>query len=236
VTLTTLGYAFIGGLLPSLFWLYFLLKEDASHPEPKRLIALAFVAGMAAVPLAIPFEQYMRMNLTGTLPILTAWALIEEVLKYGMAALFILWRHAVDETPDYVIYLITVALGFAAAENMLFLVTPLVDGHLATTIFTGDVRFLGSTLLHVVSSAAIGFSLAFSSSYHPIGRASVAALGLILAVALHTAFNMLIMNQGTSTTLAAFSLIWMVAVVFLAVFEVLKYFQYRNPFNTTRPL
>ena len=54
MTLTTLGYAFLGGLLPSLIWLYFLLKEDSRCPEPRTLIALTFVAGMVAVPFALP--------------------------------------------------------------------------------------------------------------------------------------------------------------------------------------
>jgi len=236
VTLTTLGYAFFGGLLPSFVWLYFLLKEDARHPEPKSLIALTFVAGMLAVPLALPFEQYARAHLAGDLPVFTAWALIEETLKYAVVASLILWRRAVDEAPDYVIYMITVALGFAAAENMLFLLAPLADGNIANGIFTGDVRFLGSSLLHVVASAAIGFSLAFSSRSRPFVRMASASFGLILAIVLHAAFNMLIINPGTSTTLAAFSLVWAVAVVFFAAFEVLKYFQYRNfPPNTFSP-
>lgn len=245
MTFTTLGYAFLGGLLPSLIWLYFLLKEDAAHPEPKTLIAFTFIAGMAAVPLAILPEQWACMHFsvsqicdTRSIGIKTVvtWALIEEVLKYAMAAVFILWRNAVDEAPDYVIYMITVALGFASAENMLFLMTPLSDGQIASSFFTGDIRFLGSTLLHVMASAAIGFALAFSDWSHPLGRTAAAAAGLILAIALHTAFNTLIINQGTSTTLAAFFLIWMVAIVFLAAFEVLKYFQYRKFSNTTRPL
>lgn len=233
MTFTTFGYAFLGGLLPSFIWLYFLLKEDAQHPEPKKLIALAFIAGMVAVPLALPFEQYAKAHLSGSLPILTAWALVEEVLKYGMAAIFILWRNAVDEAPDYVIYMLTVALGFAAAENMLFLFTPILSGQLATSIFTGNVRFIGSTLLHVVASGAIGFSLAFSARSRPATRVTAAALGLILAIVLHTAFNALIITPGASTTLAAFFLVWVVAVIFFAAFEVLKYFQYRNFSNST---
>lgn len=228
MTSTTLGYAFLGGLLPSFIWLYFLLKEDAQHPEPKKLIAFAFIAGMLAVPIALPLEHYAKAYLSVDSSVLIAWALIEELLKYGMAAIFILWRNAVDEAPDYVIYMLTVALGFAAAENMLFLLAPLLDGQLVTTLFTQNIRFLGSTLLHVVASASIGFALAFSTRDGPLGRASAGALGLILAIALHTAFNMLIINQGTSTTLTAFFLVWMVAVVFFAAFEVLKYFQYRN--------
>ena len=233
MTSTTLGYAFLGGLLPSFIWLYFLLKEDAAHPEPKTLIAFAFIAGMAAVPFALPLEQYAKAHLTGDFSVLTSWALIEEMLKYGVAAAFILWRNAVDEAPDYVIYMLTVALGFAASENMLFILAPLLDGHFVTGLFTGNVRFLGSTLLHVIASASIGFAFAFSARSRPAVRMTAAALGLILAIALHTAFNTLIINQGASTTLTAFFLVWMVAVVFFAAFEVLKYFQYRNLSNKT---
>lgn len=229
MTFTALGYVFLGGLLPAFIWLYFLLQEDAAHPEPKTIIALAFVAGMGAVPFVIPLEQFARASLVGGISVLTAWALIEEVIKYVMAAAFIFWRPAVDEAPDYVIYMVTVALGFAAAENMLFLLTPVSGGNLASSIFTGDVRFIGSTLLHVFASSAIGFALAFSDASRPTVRIMAAACGLILAIALHTTFNALIITQGTSTTLAAVFLVWVAAVVFFAAFEVLKFFQYRNP-------
>ncbi|MSU74366.1 PrsW family intramembrane metalloprotease [Candidatus Kaiserbacteria bacterium] len=234
MTSTTLGYAFLGGLLPSLIWLYFLLKEDAAHPEPKSLIAFAFIVGIIAVPLALPLEHYARAHLSGNLAILTSWSLVEEFLKYAVAALCIFWRNAVDEAPDYVIYMITVALGFAAAENMLFLSTPLSSGDIASSVFTGNLRFLGSTLLHVVASASVGFALAFSATYTPVKRMIAAALGLILATALHTAFNGLIIYPGTSTAFAAFFLIWLVVVVFFATFEILKYVQYRTFTNYNR--
>ena len=233
MTFTTIGYAFLGGLLPSFIWLYFLLKEDSRCPEPRKVIFYAFLAGMAAVPIALPLELFAQKHILGQFEYVTAWALIEESLKYAMAAAFILWRHAVDEAPDYVIYMITVALGFASAENMLFLLAPLADGHIASSFLTGDVRFLGATLLHVVASASIGFAFAFSKEFFPARRVVAAALGLILAIALHTAFNMLIINGGTSITFAAFFLVWTTAVIFFAAFEVLKYFQYRNlPTNT----
>ena len=240
---TTLGYAFLGGLLPSIIWLYFLIKEDSRHPEPKRLITFAFVAGMLAVPLALPLQQWScgRLIVEGSacfsqqygFSTLLFWALIEEVLKYIMAATFILWRRAVDETPDYVIYMITVALGFAAAENTLFLVQSLSEGLFAHAVLTGNLRFLGSTLLHVIASATIGLTFAFSARYSPPARTLAAATGLILAIALHTGFNSLIILQGTSSPLSAFFLVWMGAVVIFAAFEVLKYFQYRNFPNPT---
>lgn len=228
----TLGYALIGGLLPSFIWLYFLLKEDAQHPEPKKLIALAFVTGMAAVWLALPLEQYAKAHIQGGFAVLTAWALIEEFLKYAMAAIFLLWRHAVDEAPDYVIYMLTVALGFAAAENILFIAAPMLDGRIVNSFLTGNVRFLGSTLLHVVASAAVGFSFAFTVGSQHVIRMMAAAFGLILAITLHTTFNALIISQGANTTLTAFFLVWVVAVVFFAAFEILKYTQSRSTANS----
>jgi len=240
-----LGYAFIGGLLPSIIWLYFLLKEDARHPEPKSMIVYAFVAGMLAVPIAFPLEQWacgqFSLQAMAACPsssysayTIISWALIEEVLKYVMAAAFILWRRAVDESPDYVIYMITVALGFASLENMLFLLETLTHNPIAEALVVANLRFLGSTLLHVVASAAIGLTFAFSAKFRPPARTLAAAIGLILAIALHAGFNTLIIMQSTSDgsnaslALGAFFLVWSGAVVMFAAFEVLRYFQYRN--------
>lgn len=244
MTGTTLGYAFLGGLLPSFIWLYFLLKEDASHPEPKHIIALAFIAGMVGVYFALPLEQWSCASLAidpltpcttqlNNYNVIVSWALIEEVIKYIMAATFILWRRAVDESPDYVIYMITVALGFAAAENTLFLIAPLEKGQFLMGVITGNLRFLGSTLLHVVASAAIGLTFAFSANLRPPIRTAAAALGLILAIALHVAFNTFIIKQDGSSMLSALFLVWSGVVVIFAAFEVLKFFQYRNFPNKT---
>lgn len=233
MTFSTLGYVFIGGFLPSFIWLYLLLKEDTRCPEPRGAIALAFIVGMAAVALAIFPEQYVASTFHNQFSVVIAWATIEEFLKYAVAAAFIFWLSAVDESPDYVIYMITVALGFAAAENTLFVLSPLLSGNIATGLNVGDLRFLGSTLLHVSASAAVGFSLAFSVNAKPFERVLAAAFGLILAITLHTTFNAIIMNASGSRSLTAFFLVWSAVVAVFAAFEVLKFFRYRNlPPNT----
>jgi len=101
-------------------------------------------------------------------------------------------------------------------------VSSLSDGNLLHGFFTGDVRFLGSTLLHVVASGAIGFALAFSIKYRPPGRIISAALGLILAITLHTAFNLLIIGSTEYGLLATFSLVWVGVVALIAIFEKIK--------------
>lgn len=238
ITPETLGYSFLGGILPALIWLYFLLKEDARCPEPRHMIIIALIAGMIGVPLVLPLEHYAVTTLPQTDPspglaVIIAWATIEETMKYFLAAVLVLWRHWVNESVDLVVYMITVALGFAAIENMLFLIQPLAEGHLAAGIATENLRFVGSTLVHVISSSAIGFSLAFSYKKNRVIRTVAATIGLILAVSLHAVFNFLIIMRDGSHTLTAFFVVWTGAVVFLALFELLKYFRYRRlPKNT----
>lgn len=237
----TFGYALIGGIVPALIWLYFLLKEDAKAPEPLPLIWLAFLAGMLAVPLALPLESLAVDYLPGGLPmpgfpVILAWAAIEETLKYVMVAALVLWRSAVDEPIDLVIYLLTAGLGFAALENALFLVGPLSSGSVygsSGAIALGDLRFIGSTLLHVVSSSTIGFTLAFTyrkafTFLEYIVRAQFAATGLILAITLHAIFNFFIIQRDGVHTLLAFFIVWTGVVFVLALFEVLKYLEYRS--------
>lgn len=238
ITAETLGYSFLGGILPALIWLYFLLKEDARCPEPRHMVILAVIAGMIGVPLVLPLEHLAITTLPAADPspglaVIIAWATIEETAKYALAALLVLWRHWVNESVDLVVYMITVALGFAAIENMLFLIQPLAEGHLAAGIATQNLRFVGSTLVHVISSSAIGFSLAFSYKLNRGVRAAAASVGLILAISLHAVFNFLIIMRDGSHTLTAFFIVWTGAVVFLALFEILKYFRYRTlPKNT----
>jgi RsiW-degrading membrane proteinase PrsW (M82 family) len=238
ISVMTLGYAFLGGVLPAFIWLYFLLKEDARCPEPRHMIIIAVIAGMIAVPLALPLEHLAVTSLPIELPppglsVILVWAIIEEVLKYALAAFLVLWRRDVNESVDLVVYMITVALGFAAIENMLFLIQPLAEGHLAAGIATQNLRFIGSTLVHVVSSSCVGFALAFAYKKHKPVRALAVSVGLILAIALHASFNFLIILRDGSNTLTAFFVIWTGAVVFLALFEILKYFRYRRlPKNT----
>lgn len=233
IPLDILGYAFVGGILPALIWLHFLLKEDSRCPEPRSLIFLALFAGMLAVPASFPLESFFASVLAPGLPTIIAWSAVEETMKYLLASLLVLWRRSVNETVDLVIYMITVALGFAALENALFLLGPLMEGRLIDGLEVNNLRFVGASLLHVVASSVIGFSLAFAYLKSRTTRMVFATIGLILAIGLHALFNFLIIAPDGAHTLKAFFLVWTGAIVFFALFEILKYFRYRHlPKNT----
>jgi RsiW-degrading membrane proteinase PrsW (M82 family) len=118
--------------------------------------------------------------------------------------------------------MVTVALGFSAVENALFLLNPLAQSNIAQTIITGDLRFIGATLLHTLSSATIGIALAFSFYRGRAGRLLAAGCGLILAVALHTLFNFFILGSGSGATFWVFLVIWLGIIAILLGVERVK--------------
>ena len=226
--------------LPPLVWLLFYLHEDR-HPEPKRLLVLTFAAGILAAGITVGVELaifgapsadtpnipcgfvcLVAPTLLKFLPfVLTGIAIIEEVLKYAAVRFSVLKRPELDEPVDAMIYMLTAALGFAAMENVLFLLPALHAGFLHGIELTAS-RFLGANLLHALSSAIVGYALA-RHLFSPWRRHAV-FFGLLLASALHALFNYFIIIKDAvpgALVLVILLLVLMTIMVFVD-FERLK--------------
>ena len=216
------GVAVFGGVFPALAWLWFWLQEDSKHPEPRRLIALAFLGGMCTVVAVIPIEKLVATFFLSTFALFAAWSVIEECAKYLSAKILILWRPQNDEPIDPVMYMVTTALGFAALENTLFLLSPLAGETMVQTILTGNLRFVGATLLHVFSSAVVGIAMAWAFYKPKRVKRVMTFLGVILASLLHTVFNLLILSTAENHLLRTFAGVWIGVLVVLAALEFVK--------------
>lgn len=219
--------AILGGVLPAIFWLWFWLREDRKKPEPTGLIVRTFIAGMAVVPLALPLQK-LALEMFDGISLITVWVIIEETLKYSVALLVILWHKAVDEPIDYIIYMITIALGFAALENALFIWNPLVSGDLSGSIITGNFRFLGATLLHVLASGSIGVFLAMAFYKRDLVKLLAGTFGLFIAIVLHTLFNLFIMDSNGEAILSVLLIVWLLVILLFVVFEKVKLLESRH--------
>ncbi|MBX4216057.1 PrsW family intramembrane metalloprotease [Candidatus Parcubacteria bacterium] len=218
----TLLAALIGGILPALVWLWFWLKEDSARPEPRGLITFTFIAGMAAVLVALPLEKLAFANLKDTLYLIAAWALIEETVKWGAAYAMALKTRFLDEPIDCIIYLITAALGFAGLENALFLATTIQKSGLTEAIAGQNLRFVGASLLHVIASSSIGIAMALSFYRGWFMKKTFIFIGLLMAVLLHTLFNYFIVKNDGNDIFTVFGFVWVVVVIFLLIFEKIK--------------
>lgn len=224
---TYFAIAFVSGLVPALFWVWFWLREDNKRPEPLFLIAITFIAGMAVVPMALPLQK-AAISLYSGANVLIVWVIIEELLKYAVALAIVFWNKEVDEPIDMIIYMIVIALGFAALENALFIFNPLVMGEYLSSALTGGFRFLGATLLHVLASGTVGVFMALAYYKSKGTQALAGTAGLFVAIVLHALFNFFIMDASGETILAVFLFVWIGIILLFLLFEKVKLIEQRH--------
>ena len=237
LTTNAILLAALGGIGPAIIWLLFWLQED-EHPNPRRVILTTFFFGMVCVPIVLPFQFFISkflahseeisevaktsILLAGLITFL--WASIEEILKYIASHVIAAQRDTIKEPMDWVIYMISTALGFAALENTLFLINPLIEGEITKSFATGNLRFIGATLLHVICSAVIGSFLAFSFYKPRYVKIIYGTLGIFTAITLHTVFNLFIIVNEHST-LTVFGFVWIAIIALLLLLEKIKRLQ-----------
>jgi RsiW-degrading membrane proteinase PrsW (M82 family) len=223
VTTQTFILALVMGVVPSLFWLWFWLREDKLHPEPKSMILLAFLGGMIATMIAYPIERAVAdIGLTDNQRFFT-WVVMEELLKYAALFFLVIRSPYFDEPIDAVIYMITIALGFAALENTLFILSPLTSGDQGMAINLTALRFVGATLLHVASSALVGIFMTFAYFRPSHHRLLFTVVGIIAAIGLHTIYNLsIIESDAPNAVYNIFIGLWLTVLGVLLACERIK--------------
>lgn len=194
------------GLLPSVIWLLFFLRKD-KLPESKRMILKIFFYGMlATLPAALIelgfFESMSGFHLP---PLLFAFiyaflgiGFTEEMFKYLVVKKTVLSHQEFDEPVDAILYMIIVALGFAALENLLILLPMAARFQFFEAAFVSIFRFIGATFLHALCSGLIGYFLALSFCQTK-NRLKLTTKGLLIATLLHGLYDLSIMEvDGTS--------------------------------------
>lgn len=226
----TLLLASIAGVLPVALWLVFFLWQDIKKPEPLRWIGIVFLLGMAITPFVWLLENYfvklLRIDITVYLPFLWTTficlgvAAIEELAKFFSAVLVLRKNKHFDEAVDAMIYLIVLGLGFGVVENILISYQEISSGgHIFSTLQIAALRFIGANLTHALCSGLIGFFWALKLV---TGKKKYLGVGLISGVLLHWAFNVAIINLGGDAVFLTSLVLFLVGVVILWAFDVLK--------------
>lgn len=192
------------GVSPSLLWLGYYMRKDV-HPESKRMVLKVFLWGaVITVPtfLAQIFFAYI-LNESGVLGAVANMlyffiivALTEEFFKYAIVKIKITKNPENDEPLDAMLYMVIGALGFAAVENVIYLMLPSYrmsfNDVLNRTVVLSIVRCLGSTFLHSLTSGLAGYFLALSFR-ETRKKFWYIICGLALATISHGAYNLSIM-------------------------------------------
>jgi len=219
------------GLSPSLLWLGYYMRKDA-HPESKAMVAKVFLWGaLITVPtflVQVSSAYFLNKSSISGVAVNIIYffvivAFTEEIFKFLIVRDKITKSPETDEPVDVMLYMVIGALGFAAIENIMYLMLPSYkmsfNDVLNRTVVLTIVRFLGSTLLHTLSSGLIGYFLALSFR-ETKKKTWYVVCGVALAALLHGAYNMSIMLARGSLKLIIPAAILVVLTVFVSIFFV----------------
>ena len=185
-------------IAPSLLLLWLVVAAD-SRPEPPLLVVTAFVLGALCVAAAVGVE----LGLQSIIPVahnpwlaadqtgLLIAAIPEETLKISIIAAIALRTRAFDEPMDGVVYGTAVGLGFAALENLLYLISHKDWASLAV------LRGLSSVPFHGSLGAIAGVYLARARFSGELGgprrghwhRPGLVMMAWLIPVGLHAVFD-----------------------------------------------
>jgi len=178
-------------IIPVIILVIFLLAVDRHDREPLRLLGKVFLFGMlASIPILIIETILVTFNFfTGFLGILFQSFIVagftEEYMKRRVV-MKIAYKHpAFNEKMDGIIYCAFAALGFAAVENIMYLISYFQD-----TPSVALYRAVFSVPGHMLFAVTMGYYLALSKYADSPGlNRKYYQNSLIYPVLLHGTFN-----------------------------------------------
>jgi RsiW-degrading membrane proteinase PrsW (M82 family) len=172
-------------IAPVVFLAWFIYTRDKYEREPRRLILKTFLVGAALVIPVIVVELVGGLILPPSedplslfLYFLLVVALVEESSKYLAVRVSVYGSREFDEPLDGLVYGGIAGLGFAAPENLLYV--------LSRGVTLGVFRAVLSVPAHALWGAIIGYYLSLQKLK---SVRSAGIRGLSIAIIFHTAFD-----------------------------------------------
>lgn len=207
-------------VFPAVFWWFFFIWQDRAEPEPKKSLVKAFFLGMGVAFLAGAVELTIAISLFPDkaedifqimdelsflgLSLVVMASVIEELLKFFVIREFIYSKRDFNQIADGFFYAVTMAIGFVVIENSQYLYLLHSEETATVFVFSSLVRAIATALMHITSAGIIGY--AFGRMKFSVGHSRMIVFkALLLAIALHIAFNLLVsFNQIFVAFLAVF--------------------------------
>ena len=212
----------ISFILPLIWFIYFSSKDK--HPEPFLWIFIAFFLGMMAGVVSYYTEGFFSQLDISEKYLYFLNAFVEEFFKFLFVFIIIFPKKVFDEPVDGMVYMIASAFGFAFLENSLFLFSSFssnayflkIDKY-SLILLIGFFRFLGANLLHILSSALIGYGYSMALK---VRRVFPFLISFISAWILHFIFNSIIIFSSPGSRIKDipfyFNFIFLIPILWFA--------------------
>ncbi len=142
-------------LLPAAILLFYVYSRDKYEKEPIWLFVTGIVMGMVSIGPVLGLDLWLMRDFTGLKGVFysafVTSAFTEESMKLLFLVLLTFRNPEINNSMDGIIYAVAVSLGFAAAENLIYVFDPLRGG-----FQTALMRSVFSVPAHCVFGIAMG--------------------------------------------------------------------------------
>lgn len=188
--------ALLLALAPAAAIIHYFYWRDKYEKEPLKLLIYAFLLGIFSIVPAVSggiLGSYFGIEISQNVLItfihaFIAVALFEELAKYIFLRYFMFKREEFDEPYDGIMYAVMIGMGFAAFENILYV----MQGGLSLAI----ARMFTAVPAHGAFGAVMGYYVGLAK-FDTKNRTSLLLKGLLGAVILHGAYDFFLMQQGS---------------------------------------
>ncbi|MEN8156833.1 MAG: PrsW family glutamic-type intramembrane protease, partial [Bacteroidota bacterium] len=172
------------------FYIYF---RDRYEKEPVRLLIYALVAGMFTVIPIIGVERFLMwvMPVSGRVPEAAYQAFVvagstEELFKF-LALYLLVWKSpSFNEQFDGIVYAVFVSLGFAAVENVMYV--------MASGYHTAAIRAITAVPAHAIFGITMGYYLGIAHRYKEL-RKPYLLRSIAIPILLHGIYDFILMVE-----------------------------------------
>jgi len=213
----SLDHLMILAVMPGFLLMVYFYKRDKHEPEPQEKVQKVLGWGAAVSLLAIVIELPLQYLFNQLVPeqswagiFLSAFvvaATVEEFCKYGVMRKCIYDDPEFNEPYDGVVYCVAASLGFAIAENVLYV----LGGGLGVAI----LRAFLAVPAHALFGVFMGYFLGRSKFVEPEHRFKFHVYGLSFAIVTHGLYDFVLMSgipKIQLTVLPLMGLFWMIGL------------------------
>ena len=208
-------------LLPAFGLMYYVYQQDKVEKEPFGLIVRVFVLGAVAGIVAAFVESFLMEVFESSLPGGTALlileyfvgvAMVEEALKYAALAT-VIKNPAFNYVFDGIVYAVAAALGFAALENVFYV----LEGGMGVAVMRALFSVPGHCADGVVMGCFVGLARHRSVRGQKPAALSFYLLAFVLPVIEHGIYDTALSTDSDAMIVLALA----VEVVFIVIGAVL---------------
>jgi len=175
--------------------IWYVYSKDVHEKEPKKLLWFAFLFGILSIVPALigywvfssPYSEISENIFYTAIHAFIVVALSEEFGKFIFLRFVMFKKPDFNEPYDGIIYSVMIGMGFAAFENVMYV----VEGGIGVAV----LRMFTAVPAHAIFGVVMGYWVGLAK-FNSEKKMQYLATGLILAVLLHGAYDFFIMQQN----------------------------------------